>query len=296
MISVPFLRFRLPVLALSFAVLGLTASCDRKEKDNDDTAPIEELQVTSSDHATADNDDAVASESIEQDTPAEADMSRAINAGSPAAERRSMAGGCATRTWDPATHTLTIDFGAVNCTCNDGRERRGQLIAVFSGRPNVPGTIVTITRQNYFVNDNQHLGTKVITYTDYNAWQVVMTGGQINFADGRTATWTADRTVTRTAAPGVPTTFTIRGTASGVNRKGNHYSAAIDDAHPLVKRREAGCYNVFVDGILTVRNNTRDRIAVLNYNPSGATPAPCDDLATVSVNGGAPRQIHINRR
>ncbi len=289
MISANPLRFRLPVLALSVALLGLTASCDRAKKD--DASPIEELSTTSEDHATAENDDAVVAESIEQDTPD--DMSQAIAAASAAVDRHSNAGGCATRTWDPATKTLTIDFGTVNCTCNDGRQRRGQLTAVFTGRPNVRGTTVTITRQNYFVNDNQHLGTKVITYTDYNAWSVAVTGGEIRFADGRTATWTANRTVTRTAAPGVPTTFTVRGTASGVNRKGNVYSATIDDAHPLVKRREVGCYNVFVDGILTVMNSTRDRHAVLNYNPTGATPAPCDNLATVSVNGRAPRQITV---
>ncbi|MBC7446456.1 MAG: hypothetical protein H7330_00175 [Hymenobacteraceae bacterium] len=99
--------------------------------------------------------------------------------------------------------------------------------------------------------------------------------------------------MTRTAALGVPTTLTFRGGASGVNRKGNLYSATIDEAHPLVKRHERGCYNVFVDGILTVMNSSRDRRAVLNYNPDGASPAPCDNLATVAVNGGAPRQITV---
>ena len=291
MISANPLRFRLPVLALSLALLGLTASCDRNKKD--DVAPVEELSITSEDHATAENDDAVVAENIEQDTPADADMSRAINASSPAALRQSATGNCATRTWDPATHTLTIDFGATNCSCHDGRLRRGQLIATFSGRPNVRGSSVTITRQNYFVNDNQHLGTKVITYTTYNAWRVVMTGGEIRFADGRTATWSADRTVERTAAPGQPTTFTIRGLATGINRKGNHYTATIEAAHPLVKRREPGCYNVFVDGQILMVNSTRDRSALLNYNPTGATPAPCDNIATVSVNGGTPRQITV---
>ncbi len=289
MLSFNSLLSRLSALALGVVLLTATAACDRNKKD--DVTPLDELVTTSEDHAVADNDDAVVGENIEQDTPA--DMSRAIDASSSAADRRSASGGCATRTWNPATRTLTIDFGSVNCTCTDGRQRRGQLTAVFAGIPNTPGATVTITRQNYFVNDNQHLGTRLISYTDYNAWRVQVTGGEIRFADGRTATWVADRTVTRTAGPGQPTTFTVRGTANGVNRRGNQYSAAIDAAHPLVKRREVGCYNVFVDGILTVMNSGRDRTAVLNYNPTGAAPAPCDNLATVAINGGAPRQITV---
>ncbi len=284
-----FFRLRGPAFALSFGALLLVTACNR-DKDSA-AAPLDELVTTAEDHSFAENDEAVVADFIEQDTPA--DLDRAITPTSDAAARHSLAGGCATRTWDPVTRTLVIDFGAVNCSGTDGRTRRGQLTAVFTGRPQQPGTQVTITRQNYFVNDNQLLGTKLLTYNTFNAWRVQVTGGEIRFADGRTATWTSDRTVERTAAPGTPTTLTIRGSASGVNRKGNAYSATIDAANPLVKRREAGCYRVFVAGIVTIVNYTRDRTAQLNYNPGGATPAPCDLLATVAVNGGAPRQITL---
>ncbi len=287
----PALRFRLPVLALSVALLSLTTACDRNKKD-DVTPDPEELRITSEDQATAENDDATTADLVEQDLPA--DESRAITSSSPEAERRSGASstGCATRTWDPATRTLTLDFGT-GCVGIDGRTRRGQLISVFTGRPNSPGATVTITRQNYFVDGNQHLGTKLITYTDYNQWRVQVTGGEIRFADGTTATWTCDRTVARTAAPGVPVTLTITGAASGVNRRHNAYSATIDPTDPLVKRRQAGCEgrHVFVDGKLTIVNIARDRTAVLDYDPIGG--APCDKIASISVNGGPARQFTL---
>ncbi|MBC7448452.1 MAG: hypothetical protein H7330_10370, partial [Hymenobacteraceae bacterium] len=104
----PALRFRLPVLALSVALLSLTTACDCHKKD-DATPNPEELRVTSEDQAAADNDDATAAEFVEQGAPAEAHQGRAITTTSPAADRRSNAGTCATRTWNPATHTLTLD-------------------------------------------------------------------------------------------------------------------------------------------------------------------------------------------
>jgi hypothetical protein len=286
------LRFRLPTLALSFALLVGATSCDRNKKE--DATPIyEELVATSEDQSTAENDDATIAELVEQDTPT--DMSRAITTSSPAAERRSLAsiGGCATRTWDPATRTLTLDFGTTNCAGIDGRMRRGQLVAVFAGEPHTPGATVTITRNNYFVNDNQHLGTKVITYTDYNVWRVQVTGGEVRFADGRTSSWACDRTVTRTAAPGVPTQLSITGSASGVNRKGNAYTANIVAGEPLVKRMESGCSgrHVFVDGKILIMNTTRNRTAYLDYDPIGG--APCDLIASISINDGPTRQFTL---
>lgn len=291
MISTASLRFRLPVLALSVALLGLTASCDRKK---DVTPDTEELRATSEDQATGDGDDAIVFDFIEADTVA--DASRAITSSSPAALRRSNASPCASRTWDPATRTLTIDFGPTNCLCIDGRTRRGQLTAVFSGpRFGAPNSSVTITRQGYFVNDNEHLGTKVVTFTTHNVWNAVVTNGEIRFADGRTATRTANHTVSRTALPGQPTTFSITGTASGVNRRGNAYTATIDPTDPLLKRRDfdATCAgrHVFVDGKITIFNATRDLLALLDYDPIGG--APCDKIASISVNGGPARQFTL---
>lgn len=59
--------------------------------------------------------------------------------------------------------TITVDFGASNCLCNDNRYRRGKVIFIYSGLYRTIGSVITITTSNYFVNDNQVLGTKTIT-------------------------------------------------------------------------------------------------------------------------------------
>ncbi len=273
---------RLPLLALSLTLLLGTAACNRDKKD-DLTDEATELQTTSTDHATAENDDAVASENIDADLPA--DLMQAITTASPAAARQSNAGPCATRTWDPATRTLTIDFGATNCLCADGRQRRGQLIAVFNGSRLTPGSTVVVTRQNYFVNDNQHLGTLTRTYngTTGNDWSVQVRNAGVIFANGGGQTvWQCDRRVVRSTDANNFSTITVTGQATGTNRRGVTYTATVVEGHPLFKRRESGCADVFIDGWVSIVR-TNGRTALLNYNPGGATPAPCDRRATITV-------------
>lgn len=280
-------HFRLPALLLGAALFFGTAACNRDKKDEvspDDT----ELRTSSEDHAIAENDDAIVAEAVESDAPTQADMGRPL----PPDSTVSYFGGCATRTWDPATRTLTINFGPTNCLGRDGRNRRGIIRATFSGARYTPGSSVTITRDNYFVNDNQHLGTKTLTFTGYNQWHVSVTNSQVIFSaanGGGQKSWACERDVTRTAAPGVPTTFTVTGQASGTNRRGVAYTAQIQT--PLIKRRELGCAGVFVDGTVLFSRAT-GKTALLNYNPLNVQPAPCDKLASITV-GEITRQITL---
>ena len=269
-------HFRFAVLALSMGLLLGTTACDR---DKDKSVTSSEEIASAEDQAAVENDDASASELIDENVPT--DLSRALPADSMTSVSAS---GCATRSWDPVTRTLTIDFGTTNCVCRDGRTRRGKLIAVFTGQRFTPGSSVAITRDNYYVNDNQHLGTRTITYTDYNIWDVQVRNAGIVFAsNGGTTTWQADRHVTRTALPGQPTTFTVTGTASGTNRNGISYTATIQNA--LVRRLQTGCANVFVDGTVEIVKQVTEtgRTLLLNYDPVGG--APCDRVASVTVNG-----------
>lgn len=275
-------NLRLPLLALGLTLLLGTAAC---KKDKDTTPDDTEVRANAEDQATAENDDAIVYEAVERDAPAEADMSNPLSADSTASSLRlRTGGGCATRTWNPATRTLTIDFGTTNCRCADDRYRRGTIQATFTGPRFHPGSKVVITRQNYFVNDNQHLGTKTITFTNYNQWHASMVGGQIIFSSangGGEKTWSAERDITRTASAGVPTTFTVTGSAQGTNRRGVSFTAQIQQ--PLIKQREYGCAGVFVDGtVLFTRSN--GKTALLNYNPFNVQPPPCDRLASITVN------------
>ncbi|MGL4596122.1 MAG: hypothetical protein ACRCYO_01260, partial [Bacteroidia bacterium] len=58
--------------------------------------------------------------------------------------------------------TITVDFGSTNCTGNDGRNRRGKIKIYYTGNYRDVGATHTITFDNYFVNENQVLGTKTV--------------------------------------------------------------------------------------------------------------------------------------
>ena len=68
---------------------------------------------------------------------------------------------CATVATDTVTdpHTLIIRFGGTNCTCLDGRKRKGSIIISYSGRFLDTNKMHTITYDNYYVNDNQLTGS-----------------------------------------------------------------------------------------------------------------------------------------
>jgi len=173
------------------------------------------------------------------------------------------ASACATPTlvppaWDttttPATwnstfpKTLTIDFGSTNCTGNDGKARRGKIIAVFTGRHNVAGTVITTTFNNYHVNDHKIEGTKTVTNNGNNSFTIVVdgkiiapNGEEVSWESTRTRTWIEGQNTNFWTLNADSTTFmffngilddvySVTGSASGVNRKGRSFTADITTA------------------------------------------------------------------
>jgi hypothetical protein len=131
--------------------------------------------------------------------------------------------------------TLTLDFGTTNCLGNDLRYRRGKIIAVVTGWWRNPGTTVTVTFDQYFVNDHQILGTKTITNEGRNSanhlvYHIHFPDGQIIKPNGGgTVTWQTDRE--HEWIEGENTLFNpwddvylIRGTAGGTSANGTNYS------------------------------------------------------------------------
>lgn len=193
--------------------------------------------------------------------------------------------GCATviRDTTSSPRTLVIDFGTTNCPCNDGRNRRGKILTSYTGGYKDPGTVITHTTDNYFVNDNQVLGTKVVTNmgsnTDGNLYYTIDVDGSIIKANGGgTITWTSDRI--REFIEGVSTqvwdddVYLITGTGSGTRPNGQTFSVTILTA----LRKEIGCRH-FVSGSFELIPSGKPA-RVLDYG-SGT----CDNLATVTING-----------
>lgn len=139
--------------------------------------------VTSAqDAGLGDEENAAAADLVEATAPQDA----ATSASAPVADAPELQGllvACAKRTYDAAARTLTLDFGPTNCLCPNGRYPRGIITSMFSGPYRQAGAVVTINRTNYFVNDNQHLGTRVITSLGGGSFELSVQNASIIFAN-----------------------------------------------------------------------------------------------------------------
>lgn len=202
-----------------------------------------------------------------------------------------LAASCATVTVDSSAapaRTITVDFGTTNCLCNDGRYRRGAIVYSFTGKYRDSLTVITVTPQNYFVNDNQVTGSKTITNQGHNSanhlvYQITANMQIIKAGGAGTISWQANRTREWTAGENTLTwtddMYSITGSASGTNAAGNTFSSVITS--PLVRNMALGCRKHFVSGVLA-------------HTPSGKATryidfgnGACDDQAVVTINGVA---------
>jgi hypothetical protein len=180
-------------------------------------------------------------------------------------------------------HTMTIDFGNVNCTAANGRMRRGILHVTFTGPYHAPGTVITITTQDYYVNNNHVEGTKTVSNMGLNAdhlpyFNVVSDLTVIAGNGNWTATHHAERVRTWVQGADTPDhsddAYVITGHGHGVNRNGNAYVMNIEN--PL--HVHAGCPFI-TQGVVTVTPENQPA-RTIDYGDGS-----CDNTATVTVNG-----------
>jgi len=210
---------------------------------------------------------------------------RLANGSSTWSQEGSLGSSCASIGIDTvsSTHTVFIDFGTSNCLCNDGRYRRGKILATFTGRYRDQGTVITITFGNYFVNDYQVMGTKTITNQGNNSsghlvYAIQVDGSIVKPNNGGTSTWSSTRQREWTAGQVTPSwaddEYSITGTASGTTAGGISYTVTINK--PLVRKVscrwfESGSFSVTPQG---------EPARTLDFGNSG-----CDANAIFSVVG-----------
>ncbi|MBK9290360.1 MAG: hypothetical protein IPM52_01805 [Bacteroidetes bacterium] len=189
---------------------------------------------------------------------------------------------CATITLDTTVmpRVLTIDFGPENCLCNDGKYRRGMIIVTFNGRWRRPGTVVTHTFQNYYVNDNHVQGTKVMTNQGFVNGKMTFShvnNGSVTFAQsGETLSWQSEKIHTWVEGFGTPNwrddVFLITGTSNVSHSNGRSVERLI--VEPL--RREMSC-RYFVSGTIQITpSNAPQRL--LDFGDG-----TCDNQATITI-------------
>lgn len=197
----------------------------------------DDVQVNDTDVITA--EDLSINEDFDEQIDLDADL---------AVEDRGGSGACPTVTFaQPEGHwpnTITIDFGT-SCTRPDGRVLSGKLIVHQTDNIRTAGAVRTITHENFFVDDVQVAGTRTWTNNgqdDNGFWSYTKTATdmKLTFADGTTTTWNKTRTsvliVGGTTLIHRDDVWSSTGTASGVNRQGEVFSATITE--PLIKHAD----------------------------------------------------------
>lgn len=202
---------------------------------------------------------------------------------------------CATVTRDTVSSpkVITIDFGT-GCTNSNGVTRKGKIIVTYTGRYRDAGTVVHITSENYYVNDNKvdidrtvtNNGTNDNGHYTFNIHSV----RTVTYTDGTTSSSTADKVREWTAGSDTPRNFTddvfsVTGTATHTSRAGILYDATT--VSPLI--RKVSCHQFVSGQVKIVRHGNRERFGTIDFGNGD-----CDDIATVTLDNG--RTFSINLR
>ncbi len=274
-------QLTLITVSIIFTGASVLSSCSKKDDDKEDKKDTETSSA---------NDQSLASITVNDMTNIADEACKTYSVSSFKTTETSgiVATSCATLTIDTVSSPkkITVNFGATNCTCNDGRNRRGALEFSFTGKYRDSLTVITVTPVNYYVNDNQVLGTKTITNKGHNAAnhlvyeinanvQIIKAnaGGTITWQSVRQREWTAGESTTNWSDD----SYSITGNASGIASNGNTFSSVI--TLPLVRNMSFACRRHFISGILEHTPGGK-ATRVINFG-SGA----CDDQATVTING-----------
>jgi len=168
--------------------------------------------------------------------------------------------------------------------CNDGQYRRGKILCAFNGSYWAVGTVVTYTFDEYFVDDNQVLGTKIDINKGVNSsnnlwWETNENGSIIKANNGGTVTWISTRQLEWTEGAATiwvwwDDVYEMTGEAHGVTSDGLDYVYTITT--PIVKKLNCEWVS---RGVLTLEV-TGLPLITLDYG-QGA----CDHDAVIIING-----------
>lgn len=178
--------------------------------------------------------------------------------------------------------TIVVDFGTSNCLGTDGRYRRGKININTTGWYRDSSTVITVTPENYYVNENKVRGTKTITNQGHNTAghlifkinisnaSVTTSEGLISWESLRYREWTEGESTVLNPWDDV---YQITGTADGTNVEGEQFNVTI--LTPL--RIKVGCRWITAGALKLTSGDTE---IIVDYG-NGA----CDANAKVTVNG-----------
>jgi hypothetical protein len=263
-------------LTVSLVMATTFVSCIKKDDFKDtDVAAVEENAMAESDFSDV---------NTIVDGSFDAGTSFNFRTATNGAREQSILSGCGTVTVDTvsATRRLTINFGSNNCLCVDGKLRRGTIIATWTGKYRDAGTVINVSFDNYFVNDNQIRGTHKTTNVGRNnsgslVYKVEVDGQVVKAKNAGTFSWKSTRqrewlTGYTTPLNVLDDSYSITGSATGITAAGENYSIVIKQA--LV--RKMNCRWIESGKIEVTPQDRTPRS--LDFGSSG-----CDANATVTI-------------
>lgn len=184
--------------------------------------------------------------------------------------------------------TIVINFGNGHTAAN-GVVRAGKINIVLSDSVRKTGSTAVITFTNYAVNGFKKEGSITVTNKSTataKAWQRKVENGKITAPDGRYWLHSGIRDAVQIDGSATPNTllddtYLITGNHSVTNAAGKTKNCYITEA----LQKKVVCDNI-ATGKLKVEGG--NHIAVIDFGNGD-----CDKIATVSVNGSAPRTITL---
>ncbi len=178
---------------------------------------------------------------------------------------------------------ITVDFGT-GCTGPNGRVRKGKIRIEFLGKRFLPGSMIKITTEDFYVDGIRIDGERTETNSsesNEDAPRFTITEDvTVTFLDGSTATRLSTRTrVWNRAANPLEDTWTVTGNASGTTRKGHEYVMTITKA--LVFKRSCAIASKMVIPV----EGTKELVVNDKKITTDFGNGNCDTTITITVNG-----------
>lgn len=272
------------LIIASLGMLTVFNSCKKESSTADNDAAIESTFELSADNATSDY---MTEEDNDLLMEVTADENLQGNRFGPLPQIERIIP-CADVTVTPQAgfpKTIVIVFDST-CTSPRGLVRKGTVRIVISDSIRRPGSIAVMTFENYFVNGFKREGTATWTNNSLppvKSWERKVENGKITAPSGIYWLHQSIKSVTQTAGSSSPErtddVFSISGNGSVTNPLGATRTATIIE--PLQKKYS--CANIDKGSI---RFQGPNHTAILNYGNG-----ECDRIATISIDGRAPRTI-----
>jgi len=290
---------RTSIVALTFIVAAMLFSCQKDVSSTSNTSVTEEQATTYSEEssvAEASFDDAedVATTAADEECNASVYGINGRLFLPLFTELRASIGDCAEITITPndSTYpkTITIDFGN-GCLGRDGKFRSGAIIVHLTAPLRRPGSVVTITFRNYYVNRVHLEGKKTISNLSeppMHKWSVQVVGGKVTFPTGRGYSYQGIKV--KTQVDGMDTRIVRDDVYEITGRSQTEFNSGLtitlNTESPLVKK--VACPWIS-DGKIKIKIN--DRVLYLDYGIPGG--GQCDNKALLTWNNGSNQRVII---